>query len=152
MIPMRREQGDSASSGLFGSTLQSICVLQISPWMISLNMPSPPTHTTLSKGHSGILASTISPWPFLKDHMYKCCVKNTQIFSVVIYFGKLRDFLLSYMYNQIYEHLHNTTNSWCSTFSKPAELKLKVWLKIIIMCNCPKSLWIWIMLCSASFL
>lgn len=128
MIPMRREQGDSASSGLFGSTPQSICVLQISPWMISLNMPSPPTHTTLSKGE--ILAQTISTWPFLKGQMYKSWLKKTkqnkQIFSVVLSFLEAQGFLLSFMYNQIYEDLHNTTNSWCSTFSKPAELKLKV--------------------------
>lgn len=48
MMPMRREQGDRASSGQFGSTPPSTCVLQTRPWMISLNMPSPPTHTTLS--------------------------------------------------------------------------------------------------------
>lgn len=48
MMPMRREQGDRASSGQFGSTPPSACVLQTRPWMISLNMPSPPTHTTLS--------------------------------------------------------------------------------------------------------
>ena len=49
IIPMRSEQGSKASSGQFGSTPPSICVLQISPWMTSLNMPSPPTHTTLSR-------------------------------------------------------------------------------------------------------
>lgn len=49
MIPMRSELGRRASSGQFRSTPLSICVLQISPWMISLNMPSPPTHTTLSQ-------------------------------------------------------------------------------------------------------
>lgn len=53
---MRSEQGSSASSGQFTSTPLSICVLQISPWTISLNMPSPPTHTTLSRGQRETLA------------------------------------------------------------------------------------------------
>lgn len=49
IIPMWSEQGSRVSSGQFGSIPLSICVLQISPWMISLNMPSPPTQTTLSQ-------------------------------------------------------------------------------------------------------
>lgn len=68
MIPMRREQGSRDSSGQFRSTPLSICVLQIRPWMISLNIPSPPTHTTLhgestlsEAGHLISLARAATP-------------------------------------------------------------------------------------------
>jgi len=47
MTPTRSEHGSSAASGPPGSTPPSTCVLQTSPCTSSLNMPSPPTHTTL---------------------------------------------------------------------------------------------------------
>lgn len=56
MIPMRSEQGSRVSSGQFRSIPLSICVLQIRPWMISLNIPSPPTHTTLHESQPSMMS------------------------------------------------------------------------------------------------
>lgn len=71
---MQREQGSRVSSGQFRSLPLSICVLQISPWMISLNIPSPPTHTTLQRSRTsshvpltGALRRR-SDWRFLTPH------------------------------------------------------------------------------------
>lgn len=63
-MPMRSEQGSSASSGQFRSIPLSSWVLQIRPWMISLNIPSPPTHTTL-QGGATLNDVTWSGWPGL---------------------------------------------------------------------------------------
>lgn len=49
MIPMWRGHGCKVRAGSFSQRPASCCVLPITPWSISLNMPSPPTHTTLLK-------------------------------------------------------------------------------------------------------
>lgn len=72
---MRSEQGSRVSSGQFRSILLSICVLQIRPWIISLNIPSPPTHTTLhgsqpsvmSPDQCGLDCNTSSVWTLTRQ-------------------------------------------------------------------------------------
>lgn len=56
MIPMRSEQAMSVCSGLLTSTPPSRCVRHTKPCTSSLNMPSPPTHTTLTTGRRALAA------------------------------------------------------------------------------------------------
>lgn len=51
MIPMRKWHGTRSASCWSWSTPLSDCVRVTSPCTISLNIPSPPTHTTLRKRH-----------------------------------------------------------------------------------------------------
>lgn len=48
MMPMCSGQGCKTTSGSFSQWPASCCVRPTTPWSTSLNMPSPPTHTTLS--------------------------------------------------------------------------------------------------------
>lgn len=47
MMPIWSGQGCKVTAGSFSQQPASCCVRPISPWSISLNIPSPPTHTTL---------------------------------------------------------------------------------------------------------
>lgn len=62
MIPMRREQGTSSESAWSRSTPWFVWVRMIKPCRISLNIPSPPTHTTLTRKivRTQVMTSTLS--------------------------------------------------------------------------------------------
>lgn len=67
MTPMRSALGTSAARGWFWSTPALLCVLPTRPCRTSLNMPSPPTQTTLREPHRcvsvpALLSPTHSPW------------------------------------------------------------------------------------------
>lgn len=64
MMPIRRALGTRAARGWFGSTPALLCVLPIRPCRTSLNMPSPPTQTTLREQHRHVRApALLSPQP-----------------------------------------------------------------------------------------
>lgn len=61
MMPMCSGQGCRATVGSFSQRPASCCVRPIKPWSISLNMPSPPTHTTLLWTNTGVSVRTAPP-------------------------------------------------------------------------------------------
>lgn len=64
IMPMRRALGTRVARGWFGSTPALLCVLPIRPCRTSLNMPSPPTQTTLREQHRHVRApAPLSPRP-----------------------------------------------------------------------------------------
>lgn len=66
MIPMRSMHGFSSASGRFWSTLLSFWVLATNPCRISLNIPSPPTQTTLQTYNKSTQVSLLRIIPSLK--------------------------------------------------------------------------------------
>lgn len=91
MIPMRSMHDFSSASGRFWSTLLSVWVLATNPCRISLNIPSPPTQTTLETQNKSTQVSLLrivpskkekkkSPaWLLLNElsYMYMCLQKGT---------------------------------------------------------------------------
>lgn len=57
MMPIWRGHGCKATAGSFTQRPASCCVRSIKPWSNSLNMPSPPTQTTLSKTNTKVYVS-----------------------------------------------------------------------------------------------
>lgn len=63
MMPMCSGHGCKMTSGSFSQRPASCCVRPTTPWSTSLNMPSPPTHTTLSleQKEASLVFSSPSP-------------------------------------------------------------------------------------------
>lgn len=61
MMPIWSGHGCKVTAVSFSQSPASCCVRPIKPWSISLNMPSPPTHTTLPEENTGISVRKAPP-------------------------------------------------------------------------------------------
>lgn len=94
MMPMCSGHGCKTTSGSFSQRSASCCVRPTTPWSTSLNMPSPPTHTTLSFGQAEASLSVFLHRVHLRCQRRREAspVKAGQVFLQEVISGLVRPF------------------------------------------------------------